>query len=159
MTEKVDDFLATTSQETVFVYQVGTNNVVKGRSEEVLRKQRIFVGKLRDSRRQSVVCNLLPRCDVSSLILRRMLGINDRVKGLCSCEEDLFVDVWDHFICDRRLFANDGLHLICVGKARLGQVLAGEVMAALKRGPVHRQCGMATSSVAGRNQHSDSEVN
>ncbi len=54
---------------------------------------------------------LLPRHDVNSFILSRILWINERVRDLCSSEVVMFVDVWDHFIHDRSLFANDGLHL------------------------------------------------
>lgn len=142
----------------MFVYLVGTNNVVKGRSEEVVDKYRKFVGKLRDSRRRSVVCGLLPRHDVNSLILSRMLGINERVRDLCSREGVMFVDVWNHFIHDRTLFANDGLHLNCIGKARLGRVLDQEVLVELKRSQVQRQRGVETSGLAGRRQNPDGEV-
>lgn len=59
----------------------------------MIDKVRQFIGKLMDSRRRSVVCGLLSRHDVGSLILSRILGMNDCVKDLCRREEIMFVDV------------------------------------------------------------------
>lgn len=139
----------------MFVYVVGTNNVAKGRSEEIVDKCRKFVGKLKESRTRSVVCGLIPRHDVNSLILIRMLGINESVRDLYSSKGVMFVDVWDHFIHDRSLFANDGLHLNCVGKARLGRVLDEEISKELRQ---VQQRGEVASGSAGRKPHPDSEV-
>ena len=59
--EKIDELVANSSAETVFVYQVGTNNVVRGRSEEVYEKYKAMIRKIKDSRRQSIVCGLIPQ--------------------------------------------------------------------------------------------------
>ena len=61
ITDKLDEFVANSSAETVFVYQLSTNNVVKGRSEEVYEKYKAMIRKIRDSRRRSVVYVLIPR--------------------------------------------------------------------------------------------------
>ena len=117
--------IVNSSEENVFVYQVGTNNVVKGRSEVVYDKYKAMIRKIKDSCRRSVVCGLIPstRYDVGPLVLNRMLGINTRLEKLYSKEDVMYVDVWDHFINDRSLFSGDGFHLDRVGKARLGRVL------------------------------------
>ena len=70
-----------------------------------------------------MVWGLIPRYDVGPLVLSRMLGINTRLEKLCSKEDVMYVDVWDHFSNDWSLFSEDGLHLNRVGKARLGRVL------------------------------------
>ena len=106
----------------MFVYQIGTNNVVKDSSEEMYEKYKAMIRKIKDSRRRSVVCGLILRCDVGPLVLGRILGINTRLEKLCS-KDVMYVDVWDHFSNDRSLFSGDGLHLNRVGKARLGRVL------------------------------------
>ena len=72
-----------------------------------------MIRKIKDSRRRSVVCCLIPRYDVGPLVLSK----------LCSREDVMYVDVWNHFSNDRSLFSRNGLHLNRVGKARLGRVL------------------------------------
>ena len=74
--------------------------------------------KIKDSCRRSVVYGLIPRYDVDPLVLSRMLGIYTRLEKLCSREDVMYVDVWDHFNNDRSLFSVDGLHLNRAGKAR-----------------------------------------
>ena len=123
ITERVDDLVANSSEQTVFTYFVGTNNAKTGKSEEIVKKYKALINKLQESRRRSVICGLIPRYDVDSLTLSRMMGINARVQDLCKKEGVMFVDVWDHFNRDRSLFGKDGLHLSSVGKARLGRVL------------------------------------
>ena len=123
LTERVDDLVANSSEKTVFAYFVGTNNIKTGRSEDVVKKYKALITKLQECRRQSVICGLIPRYDVDSLTLSRMMGINTRVHDMCRKEGVMFVDVWDHFNRDRSLYGRDGLHLSSVGKARLGRVL------------------------------------
>ena len=37
--------------------------------------------------------------------------LNTRLEKLCSKEDVMYVDVWDHYSNDRSLFSGDGLHL------------------------------------------------
>ena len=133
VTEKVDDLVINTSEDSVYVTVVGTNNIASGRSEEILRKYRDLIRKFKDSRRKLVICGLLPRFDVGPVILSRMIGVNVRLEGLCRKEGVMFVDVWDHFSQDRSLYGRGGLHLNRVGKARLGRVLDENVRHVLDR--------------------------
>ena len=155
ITEKIDDLVVNSSEETVFVHLVGTNNVVSGRSEETFRRYRNLVEKLRDSRRRSVVCGLLPRYDVGSLILSRMLGLNTRVQDLCRKEGVMFVDLWDDFCTDRNFYGKDGLHLNRIGKARLGRALDEGVRRELKKNRTQVQGEETPSGLAGRGQSSE----
>lgn len=50
------------------------------------------------------------------------MGINNLVRGMCSKEEVMFVDVYDHFTNDKSILAKEALHLNCAGKVRLGMV-------------------------------------
>ena len=79
------------------MYLVGTKNVVSGGSREIMEKYKALVSRLRDSRRWSVICGLIPTYDVNSVMLSRMLGINSRVQDLCKRKVVMFVDVWHHF--------------------------------------------------------------
>ena len=134
--DKIDELVANFSEKTVFVYQVGTNNVVKHRSKEVYEKYKVMIRKIRDSRRRSVVCGLIPRYDIGPFVLSKMLGINTRLKKLCMRQDVMYIDVWDHFSNDRSLFSGVGLHLNRVGKERLGRALDEGVKYQLKRNKV-----------------------
>ena len=155
ITEKIEDLVVNSSEETVFVYLVGTNNIASGRSEEVVSKYKTMITKLRNSRKRSVVCGLIPRYDVDSLVLSRMLGINTRVEDLCRREGVMYVNVWDHFSRDRSLYGKDGLHLNRVGKARLGRVLDEGVRKELERNRMQVQGGEIPPGQAGRDQSSE----
>ena len=136
ITDRVDDLVANSSEKTVFAYFVGTNNAKTGRSEDIVKKYKALISKLQQSRRQSVVCGMIPRYDVDALTISRMIGINTRVQDLCKKEGVMFVDVWDHFNRDRSLYGKDGLHLSGVGKARLGRVLDESIRKEIERNMV-----------------------
>lgn len=55
------------------------------------------------------------------------MGVNDHVRDMRRKELVMFVNLWDDFINDKSLFANDELHLNCIGKVRLDRVLDGAV--------------------------------
>ena len=139
ITERVEDLVANSSEKAVFTYFVGTNNVKTNRSEDIIKKYKALISKLQDSRRRSVICGLIPRYDVDSITLSRMMGINTRVRDLCMKEGVMFVDVWDHFNTDRGLYGKDGLHLSSVGKARLGRVLDEGVRKEIERNNIEVQ--------------------
>ena len=92
ITDKIDELVVIFSEETVFVYQVGTNNVVKDRFEKVYDKYKTMIRKIKDSRRRSVVCGLISRNDVGPLVFSRMLRINTRLEKLCSMEYVMYIE-------------------------------------------------------------------
>ncbi len=97
ITERVDDIVANSSEQTVFAYFVGTNNVRFDKSEEIVKKYKALISKLQEGRRRSVTCGLIPRYDVDSLTLSRMIGTNMCVQDMCRKKGVMFVDVWDQF--------------------------------------------------------------
>ena len=133
--EKVADLVSNAPQESVFVVHVGTNDLAKGRSEEVFRRYTSLIKEFRDRRTKVVISGILPRFDLSHTALSRLIGINRRLRTLCDQESDGvgFVDMWDHFSSDRTLFGRDGLHLNAIGKARFGRVLEEELTPVLTR--------------------------
>ena len=157
ITERVGDLVTNSSEKTVFAYFVGTNNVRNGRSEEILKKYKTLINKLQESRRRSVICGLIPRYDVDSVTISRMMGINTRVQDLCKKEGVMFVDVWDHFNKDRSLYGKDGLHLSSVGKARLGRVLDEGIRKEIERNMIKAKDSQReatnTSQVRSRDEH------
>ena len=110
------------------VVHVGTNDVGRHRSEEVIGRYRELIDRFKAGKGRLVVSGMLPRFDVGKTVLSRMIGINDRVQEMCRQEERVsFVDFWEDFSRDRSLFGRDGLHLSQVGAARFGRLLDGEI--------------------------------
>ena len=66
-------------------------------------------------------------------MFRKMSVINRDFLALCRQEDMHYFDLWHHFCLDRTLYSRDGLHLNCVGKARLGRVI--EAIADIPRPP------------------------
>ena len=148
ITERVDDLVANSSEKAVFAYFIGSNNAKSGRSEEIMMKYKALIRKLKDSRRQSVICGLIPRYDVNPLTLSRMIGINTRVQDICQKEGVMFVDVWDHFNRDRSLYGKDGLNLSSVRKARLGRVLDESIRNKVEKYTIKLQNNQSLATVA-----------
>ena len=87
ISDKIDESVVNSYEETVFVNQVGTKNVIKGRSKEVYEKYKAMIRKIKDNCRWSVVCFLILRYDVGPIVLSKVLGINARLEKLCSRED------------------------------------------------------------------------
>ena len=74
LAKKIDDLVVNSSEDTPFVYHVGTNNVVTGRSDEVYSIYKVLIRKIRDIHKRSVVCGLIPKYNFDSFILSRMVS-------------------------------------------------------------------------------------
>ena len=98
-----------------------------------------------------------PHYDVGPAIFRKMSVVNREVEALCRKEKMHYFDLWHHFCLDRTLYARDGIHLNCVGQARLGRVL-GEYLAAIPRLPVAGNGGTAEDTTSVGNEVTDDSV-
>ena len=94
---------------TTYVIHVGTNDVQRIRSEELLDKY------------------LVPRRHAGNRFYSIATSINRRLANLCREESIGYINTWDHFYYDSSLYASDGLHLNQVGAARFGRLLDGAV--------------------------------
>ena len=129
ITERVDHIVENSPENTVFVTVVGTNNLRRDHTDDILLKYRTMIRTFAARRKKVFVCGLLPRYDDSAdfSLFRKMSGINRELKHLCAEEGSQYFDVWEHFCSDRSLYSRDGLHLNMVGKARFGRVLRDKV--------------------------------
>ena len=118
----------------MFVTLVGTNNLRCDTATDIVDKYRVMIREFATRRRKVAVCGIIPRYDVGPATFRKMSVVNRKVEELCRQEGMHFFDLWHHFCLDRTLYARDGLHLNCVGKARLGRVI-GECLADIPRPP------------------------
>ena len=100
---------------------VGTNDVDKKGSEEVMGRYRELVRELKRVRvGQIVLSGILP---VRGGYMRnnRRISINLRLQALCQVEGVGFLNMWEHFEQGDGLFSKDGLHLNKRGAAVLGK--------------------------------------
>lgn len=134
ITERVDHLVENSTEDTLFVSVAGTNNLHTDSSTDILDKYRELMKEFADRRRRIAVCSILPRYDVGTDTFRKMSVVNRQLQALCRQEGMYFFDLWHHFCSDRTLYARDGIHLNCVGKARLGRVI-GECIADIPRPP------------------------
>ena len=127
--------MANSSDDAVYVTVVGTNNLRRDHTDDIVRKYRSMIRSFSERRRKVAVCGILPRYDNAADIqlYRKMSIINRKLVQLCVDEGSHYLDVWEHFCSDRSLFSRDGLHLNSVGKARLGRVLDQKVREITKR--------------------------
>ena len=134
ITERVDYLVENSKEETLFVTLVGTNNLHRESATDIVAKYRDMMKEFVQRRRRIAVCGIIPRYDVGPAIFRKMSVVNRQLEALCRQEGTYFFDLWHHFCSDRTLYARDGIHLNCVGKARLGRVI-GECVADIPRPP------------------------
>ena len=92
-------------------FSVGGNDVGRVRDEELFRRYRIALGKVRDLGGVPVVCGVLPRKYAGREWLSRASALNSRLADLCRGNGWLFVDNWKYFFGKDHLYARDGVHL------------------------------------------------
>ena len=100
---------------------VGTKDVDKKGSEEVMGRYRELVRELKRVRvGQIVLSGILPVRGGYTRNNRR-ISINLLLQALCQVEGVGFLNIWEHFEQGDGLFSKDGLHLNKRGAAVLGK--------------------------------------
>lgn len=130
----IDDIIAArdevtdgANKDTLYILHVGTNDVQKTRSEELLQKYRNLIKQYKMKSNNMIISGILPRMSAENTFYSKAFSLNSRLNSLCRQEGVTFINTWDHFFQKSDLFGNDGLHLNCVGSARLGRLLNEEV--------------------------------
>ena len=108
---------------TTYVIHVGTNDIQRFRSEELLDKYRQMIKAYKEKSSKVILSGIIPRRHAGQRFFSCATSINRRLANLCSEENIGFVNTWDHFYYDASLFSFDGLHLSQVGAARFGRLL------------------------------------
>ena len=112
---------------TTYVIHLGTNDVQRTRSEELLDKYRKMMRAYKEKSNKVIVSGVIPRSQASSRFYAFASSLNRRLANLCREENVGFVSTWDNFYHDSSLFSDDGLHLSPIGAARFGRLLDGAV--------------------------------
>ena len=120
--DRIDREIMVTSADSTVIVHVGTNDIGQKRSEELIASYRRLIAKMKESGRKCMISGILPRFGAGQEWESRALGINERVRKLCSSYSVRFLDLWGDFQ-DRKFFVGDGLHLSFKGVERFSNIL------------------------------------
>ena len=107
---------------------VGGNDVHRRRSEEMVRRYKEALHKIRNKGGKAVACGILPRMGHRREWMSRAIGFNCRMETYCRENNIAFVDVWDNFYGQGHLYARDGVHLSRAGTSVLAGLIDKAVM-------------------------------
>ena len=123
VTKAIGEVTSLAPTNTTYVVHVGTNDVQRTRSEELMTKYRQMIQALKTNSKNIIISGILPRLGVGSRFANIATSTNRRLQELCREEGIGFVNTWDNFYYDNSLFSEDGVHLNQVGAARFGRLL------------------------------------
>lgn len=123
MTESIEDYTYGATRDTRYIMHIGTNNVLATRSEELLKRYRLLLKKLKTKSSDIILSGILPRNRAGTYFYGKASYINNCLRVMCEEEGVSFVNFWDDFYGQRDLFLQDGIHLNGVGAARFGRLL------------------------------------
>ena len=132
-----DEVIDGASNDTLFVFHVGTNDFKRTRSEELLQKYSDLIKQYKVKSNNIMISGVLPKMSAENVFYSKAFSLNNRLKSLCLQEGIEFVDTWDHFYQKPDLFNNDGLHLYCVGSARFRRLLNEAVRSFWSKNAAH----------------------
>ena len=97
--------------DTVVIH--GGGDDIKGMNTEKLMKlYKNTIEKVTNKGKLCIISGILPRLKESPYWSSRAIGINDRVREICKTKPGvMFVDSWDSFYNNRRLYSEDGIQL------------------------------------------------
>ena len=111
VSDRLGGALASEGVAPTVVFSVGGNDVGRVRDEEIVRRYRVALGKVRDLGGVPVVCGVLPRKYAGGEWLTQACALNSRLADLCRGNGWLFVDNWCYFFGRDHLYSRDGVHL------------------------------------------------
>ena len=106
------------------VVSVGGNDIrVEGGmgTEELLRRFKDMIKKVKAQCGRMVVCGILPRIYMGKWWNSCAMGVNHRLDSFCQDNDVTFLDTWDSFIHQQWLYARDGIHLTRRGQENLSE--------------------------------------
>ncbi|MCP4268391.1 MAG: hypothetical protein GY777_22915 [Candidatus Brocadiaceae bacterium] len=122
-----DEVTTGLNDNSLLVIHVGTNDVERTRSEDLLQKYRKLIQQYKSKTNNIIVSGVLPRISANTVFYSKAFSLNNCLKTLCQQEGIDFTDNWNQFYQKPDLFRRDGLHLSPVGSARLGRLLSDAV--------------------------------
>ena len=105
----------------IVVLSTGGNNFGKVRCEDLFRRFKQPLDKIRNKIKILVVCSVLSRWGQSVEWLSRVIAVNCRLANHCKSTTCTFIDKWNLFYGKDTLYGRNGTHLSLQGV----RVLAG----------------------------------
>ena len=106
----------------------GGDDIKKLETEHMLRVYKDAIKETLDQGKLCIVSGIVPRRGESSYWSSRAIGINNRLQGYCK-EMDgvMFIDNWDRFYGNRKLYSADGMNLSRLGTSLLSVIIEEKV--------------------------------
>ena len=115
---------AEVKEEDQHVIIMASGNDVANRRISELRGEYKNVLQFLVNKRKGVICaGVMPRPSWNRYEREQAERCNQMLRSLCDEVKVSYLDLWCHFMGQQNLYANDGVHLNCVGNVRLGRVL------------------------------------
>lgn len=89
----------------------GGNDIGRVRSEELLRRYRQALGRVRELGGTPVLCGILPRRSAGARWWSEAAAVNSRLADHCRRNGLLFIDNWSYFFGKDHFYTEDGVHL------------------------------------------------
>ena len=120
---RVEECMAGEGVKPVVCLHMGGNDVGRLGSEELLRRFREALGRIRDKGGIPVVSGVLPRRRVGGMWHSRAIAVNCRLASHCRANGWAFINNWDRFYGRDHLYSRDGVHLSRAGVQLLADSL------------------------------------
>ena len=127
VTDMMDKVSEKATIESIFVILVGTNNVRKTRSKDLLDKYRKLIQQSKTKSSNIMISDMLPKITASNLFYIKAFSLNNRLRNLSKDHGVEFVNMWNDFYNRTDLFHNRDLHLSTVWAARFGRLISEAV--------------------------------
>ncbi len=124
--ERVRKIVGTAKNKTKVIFHVGTNDMAKRGSEEVLKDFRCLIRKVKtcNSLVDVAVCSVPNRTDRGGAVWSRSEGVNNRLFNVCRMEGAEFIDLRGVLAGSKTWLAKDGVHYSREGAEIVGKRLS-----------------------------------
>ena len=136
--------LKPTSSKAIIIVQASGNDLFQsgsnvGETEPVVKQLVSTVKAVREKTVNGIMVGLLPRPNTSHYALSKAVGINTRLETIFEQNGVKFLNLWDEFIANRKLYQGGGTQFSEQGKKAFGNLLNDNVIKLLED-TNHRGC-------------------
>ena len=125
------------SRKAIILVQASGNDLFQengsvGETEPVVKQLKSTVEAVKEKTDNGIIIGLLPRRNVSHYALSKAIGINNRLQQICKLNGVNFLNLWDKFIDNRKMYQRDGTHFNEKGKKAFSNFLNEKMMKLLQ---------------------------